>query len=121
MSLGIETFLPVVVLTADVNDETKRRALTAGATDFWSSHSTKTKCYCASATFLRPAARTCSWIIQRVALEDAVRERTTGLRTAISELQRSHRVIGTLLAETLHPLRGDSPSNANLPAREDRR
>ena len=39
---------------------------------------------------------------QRVALEDAVRERTAGLRTAISELQRSQRVIGTLLSETLH-------------------
>ena len=29
-----ELFLPVVVLTADANEETKRRALRAGATDF---------------------------------------------------------------------------------------
>lgn len=29
-----ELFLPIVVLTADVNEDTKRRALKAGATDF---------------------------------------------------------------------------------------
>lgn len=33
-SVPAELFLPVVVLTADVNEETKRRALRAGATDF---------------------------------------------------------------------------------------
>jgi signal transduction histidine kinase len=31
---GSEKFLPVIVLTADVNEESKRRALHAGATDF---------------------------------------------------------------------------------------
>src|SRR2546423_11208588 len=29
-----EAFLPIVILTADTNDESKRRALEAGATDF---------------------------------------------------------------------------------------
>ena len=29
-----EVFLPIIVLTADVNEETKRRALNLGATDF---------------------------------------------------------------------------------------
>ena len=29
-----EVYLPIIVLTADVNEETKRRALNLGATDF---------------------------------------------------------------------------------------
>ena len=33
-SVPAELFLPVIVLTADVNEQTKRRALSAGATDF---------------------------------------------------------------------------------------
>ena len=33
-SAPAELFLPVIVLTADANEETKRRALRAGATDF---------------------------------------------------------------------------------------
>jgi len=118
---GIETFLPVVVLTADVNDETKRRALTTGATDFLVKPFDQTEVLLRIRNLLETRRVHLLLDNQRFALEDAVWERTSGLRTAISELQRSHRVIGTLLAETLHPLRGDSASNANLPAREDRR
>lgn len=33
-SFSSEIFLPIIVLTADVNEQTKRRALKAGATDF---------------------------------------------------------------------------------------
>src|SRR5438132_7108934 len=33
-SAGADVFLPVIVLTADVNEETRRAALGAGATDF---------------------------------------------------------------------------------------
>jgi len=33
-SAPADLFLPVIVLTADVNEQTKRRALSAGATDF---------------------------------------------------------------------------------------
>ena len=92
MSLGIETFLPVVVLTADVNDETKRRALTAGATDFLVKPFDQTEVLLRIRNLLETRRAHLLLDNQRVALEDAVRERTTGLRTAISELQRSHRV-----------------------------
>ena len=33
-AIGPEVFLPIIVLTADVNEETKLRALNLGATDF---------------------------------------------------------------------------------------
>jgi DNA-binding response OmpR family regulator len=117
---GIETFLPVVVLTADVNEETKLRALAAGATDFLVKPFDQTEVLLRIRNLLETRRTHLLLDNQRVALEDAVRERTSGLRTAISELQRSQRVIGTLLADTLHLPRGDSPPKASSPAREDR-
>jgi len=109
----------VVVLTADVSDETKRRALAAGATDFLVKPLDQTEVLLRIRNLLETRRAHLLLDNQRVALEDAVRERTSGLRTAISELQRSQRVIGTLLAETLHLPRGDSPPKASAPARED--
>ena len=117
---GIETFLPVVVLTADVSDETKRRALAAGATDFLVKPFDQTEVLLRIRNLLETRRVHLLLDNQRVALEDAVRERTSGLRTAISELQRSQRVIGTLLAEKLDLPRGDSPAKANSAAHEDR-
>jgi CheY-like chemotaxis protein len=117
---GIETFLPVVVLTADINDETKRRALAAGATDFLVKPFDQTEVLLRIRNLLETRRAHLLLDNQRVALEDAVRERTSGLRTAISELQRSQRVIGTLLAEKLDLPRGDSPTKANSAAHEDR-
>lgn len=117
---GIETFLPVVVLTVDVNEETKLRALAAGATDFLVKPFDQTEVLLRIRNLLETRRAHLLLDNQRVALEDAVRERTSGLRTAISELQRSQRVIGTLLADTLHLPRGNSPPKASSPAREDR-
>ncbi len=109
----------MVVLTADVSDETKRRALAAGATDFLVKPLDQTEVLLRIRNLLETRRAHLLLDNQRVALEDAVRERTSGLRTAISELQRSQRVIGTLLAETLYLPRGDSPPKASAPARED--
>lgn len=117
---GIETFLPVVVLTADINDETKRRALAAGATDFLVKPFDQTEVLLRIRNLLETRRAHLLLDNQRVALEDAVRERTSGLRTAISELQRSQQVIGTLLAEKLDLPRGDSPVKANSAAHQDR-
>jgi putative two-component system response regulator len=116
---GIETFLPVVVLTADINDETKRRALAAGATDFLVKPFDQTEVLLRIRNLLETRRAHLLLDNQRVALEDAVRERTSGLRTAISELQRSQRVIGTLLAEKLDLPCGGSPRKASSAARED--
>src|SRR6266487_6644035 len=98
---GIETFLPVVVLTADASGESKRRALAAGATDFLVKPFDQTEVLLRIRNLLETRRVHLLLDNQRVALEDAVRERTSGLHTAISELQRSQRVIGTLLAEKL--------------------
>jgi putative two-component system response regulator len=117
---GIETFLPVVVLTADMNGETKRRALTAGATDFLVKPFDQTEVLLRIRNLLEIRRVHLLLDNQRVALEDAVRERTTGLRTAISELQRSQRVIGTLLAEKLDLPSGDPLPKAGSAARENR-
>src|SRR6266568_240122 len=58
-----ENFLPVVVLTADTSEETKRRALEAGATDSCASRLITPKLFCAFAIFWLAAAPIFSWII----------------------------------------------------------
>jgi DNA-binding response OmpR family regulator len=115
-----ETFLPVVVLTADISDETKRRALAAGATDFLVKPLDPTEVLLRIRNLLETRRAHLLLDNQRAAFEEAVRERTSGLRTTISELQKSQRVIGTLLAEKLDLSHGDSSPQATLSASEDR-
>src|ERR1041385_759056 len=88
---GIETFLPVVVLTADINDETKRRALAAGATDFLVKPFDQTEVLLRIRNLLETRRAHLRLDNERVALEDAIRECTSGLRTAISELPGPNR------------------------------
>src|SRR6266851_125270 len=85
-----DTFLPVVILTADTNEETKRRALEAGATDFL------LKPFDHVAVALRtrnlPKSRRAHQLLdnQRAAFEDAVRDRTAELRATVAQLQKTN-------------------------------
>jgi PleD family two-component response regulator len=84
---GSERFLPIVILTADPTEETKARALEAGATDFLVKPVSQTEALLRIRNLLE--ARRLNVVLrnQRAALEDAVRERTAELRGTIAELQ----------------------------------
>jgi putative two-component system response regulator len=84
-----ETFLPVVVLTADTNEETKRRALTAGATDFLCKPFDHTEVVLRIRNLLETRRVHLLLDNQRAALEEAFRERTDELRATIAELKRN--------------------------------
>jgi DNA-binding response OmpR family regulator len=83
-----ESFLPVVVLTADTNEETKRRALGAGATDFLCKPFDHIEVILRIRNLLESRRAHLLLDNQRAALEDAIRERTAELRATIAELEK---------------------------------
>jgi PleD family two-component response regulator len=85
-----ETFLPVVVLTADISEEAKGRALEAGATDFLVKPFNQTEALLRIRNLLETRRLHLLLDNQRAALEEAVRERTAELRAMIVELQASN-------------------------------
>jgi DNA-binding response OmpR family regulator len=88
-----ENFLPVVVLTADTNEETKRRALQAGATDFLLKPFDHIEVVLRIRNLLKSRRAHLLLDNQRAALEDAVRERTTELRATIGQLQKTNELL----------------------------
>src|SRR5437016_6409508 len=83
-----EVYLPIIVLTADVNEETKRRALHGGATDFLH----KPFDYIEVLLRIRNLLETrCIHQLldnRRAALEDAVHARTSELHAAQAALEK---------------------------------
>ena len=75
-----ETFLPIVVLTADTTEEAKERALEADATDFLVKPVSRTEALLRIRNLLETRRLHLILENQRSALEDAVRERTVELR-----------------------------------------
>jgi putative two-component system response regulator len=92
-----EVFLPIVVLTADTNEESKRRALDAGATDFLLKPFDHVEVALRIRNLLKSRRAHLLLDNQRAALEDAIRERTVELRATIAELQKTN----DLLAESV--------------------
>jgi PleD family two-component response regulator len=82
-----ERFLPIVVLTADITEEAKARALDAGATDFLVKPVSQTEALLRIRNLLETRRLNVVLRNQRSALEEAVRERTTELRGTVAELQ----------------------------------
>src|SRR6202011_5410979 len=85
-----ERFLPIVVLTADITEEAKARALDAGATDFLVKPVSQTEALLRIRNLLETRRLNVVLRNQRSALEDAVRERTAELRGTIAELQAAN-------------------------------
>jgi DNA-binding response OmpR family regulator len=85
-----ENFLPVVVLTADTSEETRRRALEAGATDFLCKPFDHTEVILRIRNLL--ASRRAHLLLdnQRAALEEAIRERTAELHATIAQLKQQN-------------------------------
>lgn len=75
-----ESFLPIVVLTADASEESKERALEAGATDFLLKPVSPTEALLRIRNLLETRRLHLILENQRCALEEAVRERAVGLR-----------------------------------------
>lgn len=86
-SAGDEVFLPVIVLTADANEETKRAALGAGATDFLLKPLDHLEVLLRIANLLEMRRLHVQLDTQRAALEDALRERSLELREAHLHLE----------------------------------
>lgn len=77
-----ELFLPIVVLTADVNEETKRRALRGGATDFLLKPFDHLEVLLRIGNQLETRRLHRQLDIQRAAYEEALRTRSLELREA---------------------------------------
>lgn len=75
-------FLPVIVLTADSNEETRRKALRAGATDFLLKPFDEIEVALRIANLLEIRRLHIQLETQRAAYEEALRERSLELREA---------------------------------------
>jgi putative two-component system response regulator len=82
------TFLPVVVLTADANENTKLRALRAGATDFLLKPFDQLEVLLRMNNLLETRRLHLQLDMQVAAYADAVRERTSELREAQMQLHK---------------------------------
>jgi putative two-component system response regulator len=82
-------FLPVIVLTADANDDTKIRALRAGATDFLLKPFDHIEVLLRIANALETRRLHLQLDMQRAALADAIYARTSELSKAQTELQKA--------------------------------
>src|SRR2546423_12423726 len=83
-----EVFLPVIVLTADINEESRSRALAAGATDFLLKPFDQTEVLLRIRNLLEMRRLHLRLDNERAALEDAVYARTSELRQAQAELEQ---------------------------------
>jgi putative two-component system response regulator len=86
---AIGGFLPVLILTADMSQETKRRALKCGATDFLLKPFDRIEVLLRIHNLLHWRQSHLLLDNQRAALEEVVRERTAQLRATIAELQKA--------------------------------
>src|SRR5947207_8983938 len=83
-----ESFLPVIVLTADANESTKRNALRAGATDFLLKPFDQLEVLLRIGNLLEMRRLHVQLDMQRAALEDALHTKSLELREATSQLER---------------------------------
>lgn len=83
-----ESFLPVIVLTADANEATKLRALRAGATDFLLKPFDQLEVLLRMSNLLETRRLHLQLDMQLAAYADAVRQRTSELREAQLQLQK---------------------------------
>src|ERR1700731_237108 len=85
-----DTFLPIIVLTADTSEESKRRALDAGATDFLLKPFDHVEVALRIRNLLKSRRAHLLLDNQRAALEEAIAERTAELHATIIELQKTN-------------------------------
>ena len=91
--MATDDYLPIVVLTADITPETKKRALAAGATDFLTKPFDQIEVILRIQNLLK--ARLSRLIIQRqnATLEESVRQRTLELERTLTELRHTQQQV----------------------------
>jgi putative two-component system response regulator len=89
-----EVFLPIIVLTADVNEETKLRALNLGATDFLNKPLDHIEVLLRIRNMLETRRIHQLLDNRRAALEDAIAARTSELHAAQAELDKVQGKVG---------------------------
>lgn len=102
--LSAGSFLPILVLTADVMTETKQRALSAGATDFLTKPFDRVEVLLRMRNLLRTRAMHLELRDQNVILEEKVREQTAELWDAIRRLEGAEKELRLSREETIHRL-----------------
>ena len=90
---GSDEYLPIVVLTADITTETKRKALAAGATDFLTKPFDQLEVLLRIGNLLQARAAHLKVQEQNATLESHVRERTIDLEKALTELKNTQRQV----------------------------
>lgn len=81
--------VPILVLTADIGLETKRRALSVGATDFLTKPFDHVEVLLRIKNLLRTRHQHLQLSDQKQLLEDTVRERTSELRQTLAQLREA--------------------------------
>jgi signal transduction histidine kinase len=102
---GEGDFVPVVVVTADVSHEAKRRALALGATDFLIKPIDLIEVALRVANLVRMRFLYCELRLARASLEMTVAERTLELTEANARLARLVRMKDEFIASVSHELR----------------
>lgn len=99
-----EDFVPVLVLSAETDEDICYRALAAGATDFLNKPMQVSETLVRIKNLLRMRAMQSELQIKKNLLEDKVRDRTKQLREAISELDHMHAQVKEAYIETIYRL-----------------
>jgi signal transduction histidine kinase len=90
---GSDDYLPIIVLTADMGADTKRRALAAGATDFLTKPFDQMEVLLRIGNLLQSRVAHLKIQEQNATLESDVRERTFDLEKALTELRSTQRQV----------------------------
>ena len=85
--ISASEYVPILVLTADSTVETKRRALSVGATDFLTKPFDPVEVLLRITNLLRTRSQHLQLSDQKALLEDCVRERTAELRQTLHQLR----------------------------------
>lgn len=89
LTLAPDNYLPVLVLTADINPKTKRRALAAGATDFLPKPFDASEVLMRIRNLLKTRLLHLDLQNHNTRLEEKVSERTAELSRALTELKQA--------------------------------
>jgi signal transduction histidine kinase len=92
-SIGSDEYLPIVVLTADVSQQARQRALAAGATDFLTKPFDHLEVLLRIGNLLQARLSYLQIEEQKGALEESVRNRTIDLEQALTELKTTQQQV----------------------------
>ncbi len=98
------TFVPILVLTGEMEEEVCLRALSSGATDFLNKPYKISEVMARIQNLLRVRQLHARLEDQNIFLEDKVKDRTQQLRQAITDLDKMHAAVKEAYIETIYRL-----------------